>query len=204
MCRLPAAMRSPGKLREELPRIIADSVPALWQSGKRRVDLPFPEDSPCPGRPWVSLTVRGPLQELIKPGAPELQSSAKYSDAPSFSLQRSWSPASPRSPLFWGLPGIIQFSMLEGEGKLPELGIEAEFAPFPWLRLAGVGSFSEIPEDPDDEWIKKEGVPVEGELLLGGLRLILKGEHAGLSCFAGASLHRVQPAGGYLRGSPSL
>ncbi|WP_321991590.1 hypothetical protein [Marispirochaeta aestuarii] len=152
--------------------------------------------------PWAalgSLTVRGPLQELIKPGA-QTASSAKYSDAPSFSLQRSWSPAS-REALVLGLPGIIQFSMLEGEGKLPELGIEAEFAPFPWLRLAGVGSYSKIPEDTDDEWIQKEGVPVEGELLLGGIRLILKGEHAGLSCFAGASLHRVQPAGGYLRGS---
>jgi len=152
--------------------------------------------------PWAalgSLSLRGPLQELIKPGA-QTASSAKYSDAPSFSLQRGWSPGFRRA-LVLGLPGTLQFSMIEGEGDLPELGIEAELAPFPWLRCAAVCAFTDIPDEADDEWIQSEGIPVEGELLLGGIRLILKGEHAGLSCFAGSSLHRVHPAGSYLRAS---
>jgi hypothetical protein len=146
-----------------------------------------------------SISVRGPLQELIKPGA-QTASSAKYSDSPSFYLQRGWS-ASSRKAFVLGIPGTGQFSMLEGEGTLPELGFEAEVAPLPWLRCAAACAFAEVPEDTDDEWIQKEGIPVEGELLLGGVRIILKGKHAGLSCFAGTSLHRMHPAGIYLRGS---
>lgn len=146
-----------------------------------------------------SLSLRGPLQELIKPGALSA-SSAKYSDAPAFSLQRGWSPSS-RKALVLGLPGTLQFSILEGQGSLPELGFETEVSPRPWIRLAGAGFFTDIPEDTDNAWIRKEGLPPEGELFLGGIRLIVQGEHTGLSCFASTSLHRVLPAGSYLRAS---
>ncbi|WP_319561124.1 hypothetical protein [Marispirochaeta sp.] len=156
--------------------------------------------SPCLS--FGSLTLRGPLQELIKPGA-LTASTAKYSDPPAVSLDRSWT-ASSRKAAAVGVPGTVQFSIVESvesKGELPELALEAEASPLPWLRCAAVCSYAEVSGNMDEEWIQEEGIPVQGALLLGGVRIAINGDRAGFSGFAGTSLHRMLPAGTYLRGS---
>lgn len=156
--------------------------------------------SPCVS--LGSLILRGPLQELIKPGA-LTASSAKYSDPPAVSLDRGWTASSGKAVSI-GVPGTVQFSIVENgdsERELPELGLEAEASLLPWLRCAVVCSYAEVPEDRDEEWIQKDGIPAQGALLLGGIRIAVDGDRAGLSGFAGTSLHRILPAGTYLRGS---
>ena len=157
------------------------------------------------GLPWLkvgSLSLEGPLRELRSPpqAAPL---SAVYEAHPSAGLDRGWSPAS-HYGLALGLPGRFWFSCTAAQEAIPEAAAAVEVEGARGLAASAVLLYSRLEAAGEDEWTLPQGMPPEGEILMGGLRLVKSGSAGGISGFAGTSLHPLLPAGYYLRGKVFL
>jgi hypothetical protein len=145
-----------------------------------------------------SVSLEGPLRELRSPpqAAPL---SGIYEARPSATLDRGWRAAS-RHGLAIGIPGRVWLSCTSVHGAEPEAAAAVEIGEQRGLAASAVLLYSRIAAAESDEWILPQGMPPEGEILMGGLRLAKSCSACGFSGFAGASLHPLLPAGFYLRG----
>ncbi len=144
-----------------------------------------------------TLSLRGPLQELVSPSAASPSGDLFFS-RPGSSLLRSWD-SSTRVSAVLVAPGKAMLSVTSGEDGMPETGIEFVADPLPGLSLAAAAAYAELSSGDSDDWYLCRGVPPSGEILQTGLRAEAGGRRFKFSFFAAASLHRILPPGYYLR-----